>query len=87
METESGWKVLVVDQASVRIMSAACRMFDISDEGVTVVENITLDRQPMPDMEAIYFISPTVEVQTSSSTQHRSLACKTTGQIGCHRVE
>jgi hypothetical protein len=38
-ETESGWKVMVVDSISVRIISAACRMFDITDEGVTIVSN------------------------------------------------
>mmetsp|Transcript_49727 Transcript_49727/g.119170 ORF Transcript_49727/g.119170 Transcript_49727/m.119170 type:complete len:203 (+) Transcript_49727:57-665(+) len=61
VEPESGWKVLLVDHTSVRIMSAACRMFDVTEEGVTLVENIEISRQPMPDMEALYFITPTVE--------------------------
>lgn len=74
----SGWKVLIVDVLSMRIISAACRMYDIIDEGVTcmmilypilvpnffkkttlVVEKIDIPRQPLPQMEAIYFLSPT----------------------------
>lgn len=37
VEPESGWKVMIVDKISVRIISSACRMFDITDEGVTIV--------------------------------------------------
>jgi syntaxin-binding protein 1 len=52
------WKVLVLDEASTRIISACCRMFDIMEEGVTLVENITKARQPMPTLDALYFITP-----------------------------
>lgn len=31
----NGWKVLVVDKVTLRIISAACRMYDIMEEGVT----------------------------------------------------
>jgi hypothetical protein len=74
----SGWKVLIVDHLSMRIISAACKMYDVMEENVTgmllslcynvsntndvlVVENIALNRQPLPNMEAIYFISPRPE--------------------------
>ena len=60
MDPPSGWKILIVDGVSVRIMSSACRMFEITDEGVTIVENLDLPRQPMPTMEAVYFVEPTV---------------------------
>lgn len=33
----------------------------ITDEGVSLVENLELDREPMEAMEAIYFVSPTYE--------------------------
>ena len=33
----------------------------ITDEGVSLVENLELDREPMCAMEAIYFVSPTYE--------------------------
>jgi len=54
----SGWKVLIVDKESMRIISACCRMFDIMEEGVSLVENIDIAREPLKSTEAIYFLSP-----------------------------
>jgi len=54
------WKVLVVDHTAMRIIGSCCKMHEITEEGVTHVENLDLARQPMPSMEAIYFIAPTV---------------------------
>lgn len=54
--------MLVVDRNSVRFLSAACKMSEVTEEGVTLVENLELKRQPMASMDAIYFISPTVTV-------------------------
>ncbi len=51
--------MVVVDAMSVRVISAACRMSDIMDEGVTLVDNLEKRRQPMPTMEALYIITPT----------------------------
>ena len=51
------------------------RMSEITEEGVSVVENLELERQPMPSTEAIYLISPTV-----SSYVHHSLT--TSAQSG-----
>ncbi|KAJ3179292.1 vacuolar sorting protein VPS33/slp1 [Geranomyces variabilis] len=53
------WKIIVVDPKSVKILKNACRMHDILEENVTLVEDITRKRQPYPTKEAIYFISPT----------------------------
>ncbi|KAI8823539.1 Sec1-like protein [Fimicolochytrium jonesii] len=53
------WKILVVDSKSVKLLNSACRMHDILEENVTLVEDINKKRQAYPSKEAIYFISPT----------------------------
>ncbi|KAI9145008.1 Sec1-like protein [Paraphysoderma sedebokerense] len=55
------WKVLVVDPISIKFLNAAMKMYDILEENVTLVELITRKRQPYPNLEAIYFLSPTPE--------------------------
>ena len=41
MRTASGYKVVVVDAASVKILSSACRMVDILEEGVSLVSRVS----------------------------------------------
>ncbi|GKU95455.1 hypothetical protein SLEP1_g8812 [Rubroshorea leprosula] len=60
-DSKSTWKVLIMDKLTVRIMSCACKMADITQEGVSLVEDIYRRRQPLPSMDAIYFIQPTKE--------------------------
>ncbi|KAI8066984.1 Sec1-like protein [Gilbertella persicaria] len=52
------WKIIVVDSKSIQIINAACKMYDILEENVTLVENIEKKRQPYPSLEAIYFLTP-----------------------------
>eukprot|EP01118_Nematostelium_gracile_P005166 TRINITY_DN1623_c0_g1_i1.p1 TRINITY_DN1623_c0_g1~~TRINITY_DN1623_c0_g1_i1.p1 ORF type:complete len:614 (+),score=162.97 TRINITY_DN1623_c0_g1_i1:125-1966(+) len=54
------WKVMIVDHDTMRILSAACRMFEIMDQGVTLIELITKERERVPSLPAIYFLTPTV---------------------------
>ncbi|XP_042005755.1 SNARE-interacting protein KEULE-like [Salvia splendens] len=60
-DSKSSWKVLIMDKLTVRIMSYACKMADITEEGVSLVEDIHKRRQPLPSMDGIYFIQPTKE--------------------------
>ena len=55
----SAYKVLVLDGFATKIISSCCRMSDITDAGVSHVENLAVRRQPLPMLEAIYFAAPT----------------------------
>ncbi|KAL5748575.1 hypothetical protein ACOSQ2_025872 [Xanthoceras sorbifolium] len=59
--SKSTWKVLIMDKLTVKIMSYSCKMADITQEGVSLVEDIYRRRQPLTTMDAIYFIQPTKE--------------------------
>ena len=53
------YMVMVVDSHTLKVLSGACKNYNILEKGVTVVEQIEKLRQPVPDFDAIYFISPT----------------------------
>ncbi|XP_020244221.1 SNARE-interacting protein KEULE-like isoform X1 [Asparagus officinalis] len=60
-DSKPSWKVLIMDKLTVKVMSYSCKMADITDEGVSLVEDLFKRRQPMPAMDAIYFIQPSKE--------------------------
>eukprot|EP01155_Anaeramoeba_flamelloides_P026008 Anaeramoba_flamelloidesa816114_66.p1 GENE.a816114_66~~a816114_66.p1 ORF type:complete len:161 (-),score=26.09 a816114_66:9-491(-) len=55
------WIIMVVDKYTLKLLSTTCRMFEILDEGVNLVELITIKRQPLKKIHALYFLSPTKE--------------------------
>ncbi|KAI3687468.1 hypothetical protein L1987_81165 [Smallanthus sonchifolius] len=56
---KSRWKVLIMDKVTVRVMSHSCKMAELTEEGVSLVEDINKRRQPLPNLDAVYYIQPT----------------------------
>lgn len=50
-----------MDKAATRAISSALTMFDIMERRITLVEQLAINRQPFPEMDVIYLVSPTVE--------------------------
>jgi syntaxin-binding protein 1 len=50
-----------MDEATTKIVSSALTMYDIMEHRVTLVEQLDKIRQPFPEMDVIYFITPTIE--------------------------
>lgn len=60
-DSKSTWKVLIMDKVTVKVMSCSCKMADITEEGISLVEDLFKRRQPLPSMDAIYFVQPLKE--------------------------
>lgn len=52
------WKVLILDIKSTATISSVLRVNDLLKAGITVHSLIKQDRSPLPDVPAIYFVSP-----------------------------
>ena len=55
-------KVLVVDRPALRIISACATMTEVTEAGVTVVEDVRISRKPLP-FPALYLLMPSKEVR------------------------
>ncbi|XP_042397739.1 probable protein transport Sec1b [Zingiber officinale] len=63
-ETKSSttpWKILIMDKFTLKVMSFSCKMADITNQEISLVEDIFKRREPLPSMDAIYFIQPLKE--------------------------
>ncbi|XP_006866069.1 PREDICTED: syntaxin-binding protein 3 [Chrysochloris asiatica] len=56
---EGEWKIMLLDEFTTKLLASCCKMTDLLAEGITVVENIYKNREPVRQMKALYFISPT----------------------------
>ncbi|OWY90456.1 Syntaxin-binding protein, partial [Phytophthora megakarya] len=54
-----GWVVMIVDDEATKTLTHVARMSELTDCGVSLLERLELDRQPFPEMNAVYFIAPT----------------------------
>ena len=59
--SEPQWKILVYDRFGQDIISPLLTVKDLRDIGVTLHLNLHSDRDPIPDVPAIYFVMPTEE--------------------------
>ncbi|XP_027906316.1 protein transport Sec1a-like [Vigna unguiculata] len=55
------WKVLIMDKVTVKVMSHSCKMADITDQEISLVEDLFRRRQPLPTLDAVYFMQPSKE--------------------------
>ncbi|GHJ83917.1 hypothetical protein NliqN6_0319 [Naganishia liquefaciens] len=54
------WKVLVLDEQSKDVLATCLRVQDLREQGVTLHMQIHATRPPLPDVPAVYFVSPTL---------------------------
>ncbi|XP_066527998.1 syntaxin-binding protein 3 [Hoplias malabaricus] len=55
------WKIMILDNFTTRLLSSCCKMSDLMSEGITIVEDLFKSREPVPEMKAVYFMSPTAK--------------------------
>lgn len=55
------WKIMMLDSFTTRLLSSCCKMSDLMSEGIAIVEDLFKSREPVLEMKAIYFMSPSVQ--------------------------
>ncbi|KAK7888892.1 hypothetical protein WMY93_024452 [Mugilogobius chulae] len=53
------WKILILDPFTTKLLSSCCKMSDLMAEKITIVEDLYKIREPVLEMKAIYFMTPT----------------------------
>jgi syntaxin-binding protein 1 len=56
--TPTLYQVLVMDALGTKILSSCARVYDIMQQGVLVMQNLLIEREALPDLQAIYFMEP-----------------------------
>ena len=63
---DDAYKVLILDHATKDVLAPLLRVNELRRHGVTLHLMLESDRQPIPDVAAVYFVQPTEEaVQVS----------------------
>lgn len=70
-----------MDDLATRVISSALTMYDIMEHKVTLVEKLSLNRQPFPDMDVIYLALPTVEAAQRISKDFESRSKAKYGKV------
>lgn len=52
---------LVVDEQTQRVLNSFLKVTNLSDEGIVSIDLINNDREPLPDLDAMYVLKPTAE--------------------------
>uniref|UniRef100_A0A672I6R3 Syntaxin binding protein 3 n=1 Tax=Salarias fasciatus TaxID=181472 RepID=A0A672I6R3_SALFA len=55
------WKILILDPFTTKLLSSCCKMSDLMAEKITIVEDLYKSREPVLEMKAIYFMTPSAE--------------------------
>ena len=58
---QSEWRVMIVDDVTVRVVSSTCGMSDLTAGGISLVETLGKPREPQGHLEAVYFLTPSAE--------------------------
>uniref|UniRef100_A0A8B9I125 Syntaxin binding protein 3 n=1 Tax=Astyanax mexicanus TaxID=7994 RepID=A0A8B9I125_ASTMX len=53
--------IMILDSFTTRLLSSCCKMSDLMAEGITIVEDLFKSREPVLEMKAVYFMSPTTK--------------------------
>ncbi|KAJ1560234.1 vacuolar sorting protein VPS33/slp1, partial [Cladochytrium tenue] len=61
VQASSKWKIVVIDAKSLKILNSTCKMHDVLEENVSLVEDISRKRTSYAQKDAIYFLSPIAE--------------------------
>uniref|UniRef100_A0A8B9HWC7 Syntaxin binding protein 3 n=1 Tax=Astyanax mexicanus TaxID=7994 RepID=A0A8B9HWC7_ASTMX len=54
-------QIMILDSFTTRLLSSCCKMSDLMAEGITIVEDLFKSREPVLEMKAVYFMSPTTK--------------------------
>ncbi|BGP53445.1 hypothetical protein JCM8202_001088 [Rhodotorula sphaerocarpa] len=72
------WKVLVMDRTGQDVLATSLRVQDLRTAGVTLHVQLHADRPSLPDVPAVYFVSPTsANIQRIAADLRRGLYAAT----------